>query len=300
MDGSSVDVFVSGKEGYPCYRIPALLRLPGLLLLFAEGRRGGDDGSTDIVYKASANEGRSWSNLRVLHSEWEPPGHGPHAYIKNMTFSTTHTFWARDGYFHAGHDWHVEERNLTLGDAKALCAQSIDCFGFDFIAHDRAPPATQYLHCAFKRYGATFSPDVGKIVTIHNPCPIAVNGRALVVFGRNRGQILTMRALDTNATQWGGLKVVQALANRTGRINPGPPGGIAFSLDGKSSQVESSQVESRHQRKSSQDGALDSTLTTAVAAAAPTASSERIGVAIGGSMLVGGAALLSDDGGHSW
>jgi hypothetical protein len=49
------DVFTSGSEGYPCYRIPALLQLPGgLLLLFAEGRFGGDMGArTDIVYKAS-------------------------------------------------------------------------------------------------------------------------------------------------------------------------------------------------------------------------------------------------------
>ena len=46
------DVLVSGFEGYPCYRIPALLRLPGpgLVLLFAEGRRGGDRGPNDIVH----------------------------------------------------------------------------------------------------------------------------------------------------------------------------------------------------------------------------------------------------------
>ncbi len=42
-----VDALISGSEGYPCYRIPALLRLPttGLVMLFAEGRRGGDRGA---------------------------------------------------------------------------------------------------------------------------------------------------------------------------------------------------------------------------------------------------------------
>ena len=71
------DVFTSGSEGYPCYRIPALLQLPGgLLLLFTEGRFGGDMGArTDIVYKASRDDGQSWSPLQVLYSEWVPPGH---------------------------------------------------------------------------------------------------------------------------------------------------------------------------------------------------------------------------------
>jgi hypothetical protein len=87
-----VDVLVSGKEGYPCYRIPALLRLPttGLLLLFAEGRFGGDMGQrTDLVYKSSNDGGRTWSPLRVLYSEWVPPGHSWHSYTKNTTFNVT-------------------------------------------------------------------------------------------------------------------------------------------------------------------------------------------------------------------
>ena len=43
MLSASKDIFTSGFEGYPCYRIPALLRLPNsLVLAFAEGRRGGD------------------------------------------------------------------------------------------------------------------------------------------------------------------------------------------------------------------------------------------------------------------
>ena len=76
MLSASKDIFTSGFEGYPCYRIPALLRLPNsLVLAFAEGRRGGDTGPNDIVYKTSRDGGTTWSALRVLHSEWEPQGH---------------------------------------------------------------------------------------------------------------------------------------------------------------------------------------------------------------------------------
>lgn len=65
------DVFVSGTEGYPWYRIPALVRLPnGNIAAFAEGRKTATDiGYNDIVYKVSPDEGATWSQLRVLWSE---------------------------------------------------------------------------------------------------------------------------------------------------------------------------------------------------------------------------------------
>ena len=85
-----VDVFTSGFEGYPCYRIPAVLRVGGLVMLFAEGRRGGDTGPNDIVYKTSVNEGETWSALRVLHSEFLPPGHNWHA-LARMPPTRRHT-----------------------------------------------------------------------------------------------------------------------------------------------------------------------------------------------------------------
>ena len=50
---SAQDVFVSGEEGYPWYRIPAMVRLPnGNIAVFAEGRKTGRDvGYNDVVYK---------------------------------------------------------------------------------------------------------------------------------------------------------------------------------------------------------------------------------------------------------
>ena len=64
------DVFVSGKEGYPWYRIPAMVRLPsGGIAVFTEGRKTGTDiGYNDVVYKLSKDEGETWSPLRTARA----------------------------------------------------------------------------------------------------------------------------------------------------------------------------------------------------------------------------------------
>ncbi|KPM48083.1 sialidase family protein [Jiulongibacter sediminis] len=61
-------VFESGKEGYSCYRIPAILKVNKTLVAFAEGRRNGcsDFGDVDIVMKTSNDEGKTWSELKLL------------------------------------------------------------------------------------------------------------------------------------------------------------------------------------------------------------------------------------------
>lgn|SRR2546422_62914 len=63
-----VDVFEGGRDGYPAYRIPALLTTQaGTLLAFAEGRaRLGDHAENDLVLKRSVDNGRSWGALQVV------------------------------------------------------------------------------------------------------------------------------------------------------------------------------------------------------------------------------------------
>ena len=69
---STVAVFVGGEGGYPVYRIPSITRIEGAthhgtLLAFAEGRGHlGDNGTNDIVMRASGDAGATWSPVRVL------------------------------------------------------------------------------------------------------------------------------------------------------------------------------------------------------------------------------------------
>lgn len=71
------DVFESGKDGYHTYRIPAIEMTPdGTLIAFAEARKHNADDpgfgqqDIDLVFKRSADLGRTWSGMAVL----EDPG----------------------------------------------------------------------------------------------------------------------------------------------------------------------------------------------------------------------------------
>lgn len=71
----SVQVFAAGEGGYFCLKIPYLLRLPSnILIAFAEGRgKNGrsecdDFSGTDLVYKRSEDDGKTWSPIAILFS----------------------------------------------------------------------------------------------------------------------------------------------------------------------------------------------------------------------------------------
>jgi sialidase-1 len=66
-----VDVFVGGQDGYPAYRIPAIVRSrSGVLLAFAEGRASlRDHAENDIVLKRSVDDGRTWGPLQVVDED---------------------------------------------------------------------------------------------------------------------------------------------------------------------------------------------------------------------------------------
>jgi sialidase-1 len=68
-----VDVFTNGRDGYPVYRIPALVTTrKGTLLAFAEGRASRrDHAQNDIVLKRSTDGGRSWEPLQVVNDDGE-------------------------------------------------------------------------------------------------------------------------------------------------------------------------------------------------------------------------------------
>ena len=74
-----VTVFQAGEEGYKCFRIPSLLRLPsGAIALFAEGRKTLgclDHGWVDIVIKVSEDNGTTWGPLRKVYGESNETAH---------------------------------------------------------------------------------------------------------------------------------------------------------------------------------------------------------------------------------
>ncbi len=62
-------VFIGGAEGHKIYRIPAIISLPNQdLLAFAEGRvnGGADFGDVNLVLKRSRDQGKTWSDLKML------------------------------------------------------------------------------------------------------------------------------------------------------------------------------------------------------------------------------------------
>ena len=66
----SVPVFVNGKDGYGCYRIPALVTtLKGTIIAMADGRISGCGdipNPLDLVIKRSFDNGRTWGPLQVV------------------------------------------------------------------------------------------------------------------------------------------------------------------------------------------------------------------------------------------
>jgi sialidase-1 len=71
---SGVPLFVSGRDGYHTYRIPALaVTTKGTMLAFCEGRRNSrsDTGDIDLLLKRSTDNGATWSAQQVI---WDDAG----------------------------------------------------------------------------------------------------------------------------------------------------------------------------------------------------------------------------------
>jgi sialidase-1 len=67
-------LFESGMNGYNTFRIPSIITAKsGILLAFAEGRKNSssDTGDIDIVMKRSEDNGKTWSELKVLWDDDE-------------------------------------------------------------------------------------------------------------------------------------------------------------------------------------------------------------------------------------
>ena len=73
-------VFTGGKEGYACYRTPALaVSSEGTVLAFCGGRVNDhrDEGDIDIVLKRSTDGGQTWGPLQILANDGPNPCKNP-------------------------------------------------------------------------------------------------------------------------------------------------------------------------------------------------------------------------------
>ncbi len=65
-------LFAPGEANYNCFRIPAVVvTKEGSILAFAEARKKScsDTGNIDLVMKKSTNDGKSWSELKIIWSD---------------------------------------------------------------------------------------------------------------------------------------------------------------------------------------------------------------------------------------
>ena len=69
---AQTDVFVSGRDGYHTYRIPAIaVTNQGTVLAFCEGRKTGhgDHGDIDLVLKRSSDGGETFGPMQLVYEE---------------------------------------------------------------------------------------------------------------------------------------------------------------------------------------------------------------------------------------
>ena len=79
-DGSGVafdpgierQVFISGRDGYDTYRIPAMVVTnKGTILAFCEGRKksSSDTGDIDLLLRRSTDNGKTWGNVQTIRDD---------------------------------------------------------------------------------------------------------------------------------------------------------------------------------------------------------------------------------------
>lgn len=81
------DAFVGGREGYPFYRIPAVVvSKKGTVLAFSEARQKiNDQAQNDIVLKRSTDGGATWLPLQIVHEDGQNSLNNPTAVVEQQS-----------------------------------------------------------------------------------------------------------------------------------------------------------------------------------------------------------------------
>ncbi|KXK29296.1 MAG: exo-alpha-sialidase [Candidatus Omnitrophica bacterium] len=127
-DLQTTDVYVSGQDGYHCYRIPGIECTPdGTLLAFAEARKNhcGDPGTEgndiDLVLKRSTDQGKTWSPMAVIE---DPGANWSAANPATCVDRTTGKIWVLYIRTKPGRDTHSSRPGTD--DAQVLARSSDD------------------------------------------------------------------------------------------------------------------------------------------------------------------------------
>jgi sialidase-1 len=118
------DVFISGRDGYHTYRIPALIVAgDGALLAFCEGRKGGrsDAGDIDLLMKRSTDGGNTWTPQQVVWDDGENTCGNPCPVVD----ATTGTVWLPLTWNH-GKDTESQIMQNTARDTRRVFLTSSD------------------------------------------------------------------------------------------------------------------------------------------------------------------------------
>lgn len=102
------DVFVPAQDGYRSIRIPSVVvSKQGIVLAFAEGRAmASDQAENDIILKRSADGGKSWGRLQLLHDDGKNSLNNPTAVVEQQS--------GRVFLMYQGIPGHLKERSANV------------------------------------------------------------------------------------------------------------------------------------------------------------------------------------------
>jgi len=151
-----VDVFVNGQDGYPAFRIPALITTRhGSLLAFAEGRASlHDHAENDIVLKRSPDGGKTWGPLQVVHEDGTNSLGNPTAVIERETGRVLLMYQR----YAAGFDEHKAEPGL---DGSRICRTLIQHSDDDGVTWSRPVEVTAQVKRPVEVTSTATGPGIG-------------------------------------------------------------------------------------------------------------------------------------------
>ena len=124
------DLFQSGKDGYTCYRIPAMVVTKrGVVLVFCAARKGGggDWDPINIAMRRSTDNGRTWEPRRILLDQGPATVDNPTPIVDRQSGAVHFLYqvnYARCYYMRSDDDGQTFSRRWTSRPSSSSSARS--------------------------------------------------------------------------------------------------------------------------------------------------------------------------------